>query len=134
MRLDREEKLSLPREEVIGQRIAVLGISGSGKTNTVAVLCEELLGKVPLTIVDVEGEYYPLKEQYQLVVAGRSEQSEVPLLPENAAALAEVSIRRSISVILDLSEYDQDEMQQILLSYFQRLWKLSTQLRSPYEI
>lgn len=134
LQVDTSQALNLSIEDVIGQRIAVLGISGSGKTNTVATLTEELLPHLAMTIVDVEGEYFGLKEQYSLLVAGRSEHAEVPLFVENAAAIAEMSIRRGISVILDLSEYDQDEMQAILLAYFEHLWKLSTALKSPYEI
>jgi hypothetical protein len=128
------EGLELSISDVIGQRIAVLGISGSGKTNTVAVLAEEMLPHLPMTIVDVESEYFGLKECYDLLVAGRSEHAEVPLFVENASAIAEMSIRRGISVILDLSEYDQDEMQAILLAYFEHLWKCSTELKTPYEI
>lgn len=134
LQIDTNQALHLSIEEVIGQRIAVLGISGSGKTNTGAVLVEELLPHLPVTIVDVEGEWYGLKECYELLVAGRSEHAEVPLMLENAAALAEISIRRGISIILDLSEYDQDEMQEILLAYFQRLWQLATSQKTPYEV
>lgn len=38
----------------IGKSVALLGITGSGKTNTAAVLIEELLGQgLPMTIVDI---------------------------------------------------------------------------------
>ncbi len=134
MQIDVGDALELTIEEIIGQRIAVLGISGSGKTNTVAVLAEELLPHLPVTICDIEGEYYGLKERFDILVAGQSEHAEVPLFKENAASLAEVSIRRGISIILDLSEYEPGEMQDILLAYFERLWHLSSTLKSPYEI
>lgn len=134
MQIDVEKRLQLKVEEIIGQRIAVLGISGSGKTNTVAVLAEELLPRLPMTLVDIEGEYYGLKERFDLLVAGRSEHAEVPLFKENAAPLAEVSIQRGISIILDLSEYEPEEMQNILLAYFERLWSLSGSLKTPYEV
>jgi uncharacterized protein len=134
MQIDVNNSLNLQIEELIGQRIAVLGISGSGKTNTVAVLAEELLPHVPMTICDIEGEYYGLKERFDLLVAGRSDQAEVPLFRENAASLAEVSIQRGISIILDLSEIELEEMQEILLTYFERLWQLASSLKSPYEI
>src|SRR5258707_9028701 len=113
MQIDVGDALELTIEEIIGQRIAVLGISGSGKTNTVAVLAEELLPHLPVTICDIEGEYYGLKERFDILVAGQSEHAEVPLFKENAASLAEVSIRRGISIILDLSEYEPGEMQDI---------------------
>jgi ABC-type thiamine transport system ATPase subunit len=50
MPIDATHQLHLNIEEILGQRIAVLGISGSGKSNTVAVLAEELLPHIPLTI------------------------------------------------------------------------------------
>lgn len=134
MQIDVTHRLHLSLEEIVGQRIAILGISGSGKTNTVAVLAEELLPRLSMTIVDVEGEYFGLKEKYPLLVAGRAAHAEVPLIVENAAALAELSLRHGVSVILDLSEYDQDEIQAILLAYFERLWQLSTVLKTPYEV
>lgn len=134
LNLDMGGTLAVSPNDFTAQRIAVLGISGSGKTNTVAVLVEELLPHLPVTIVDIEGEYYGLKEKYNLLIAGRSERAEVPLLLENAAALAEISIRRGISIILDLSEYDPEEMKDILLAYFEHLWKLCTSLKTPYYI
>jgi DNA helicase HerA-like ATPase len=56
----------------------------------------------------------------------------VPLFVENAPAIAEMSIRRGISVILDLSDYDQKEMQAILLAYLKHLWDISTEVKKPY--
>ncbi|HMD79223.1 MAG TPA: DUF87 domain-containing protein, partial [Nitrososphaerales archaeon] len=46
-------------------RTCVLGSSGSGKSYTVGVLCEELCrNQVPFTIVDTEGEHTGLKEKF----------------------------------------------------------------------
>src|SRR6185437_11919776 len=114
LQIDTNQMLQLSVDGLIGQRIAILGMSGSGKTNTMAVLLEELLPHLPLTIVDIEGEYHTLREQHSLLIAGRSEAADIPLLVENAAAIAELSLQRRISVVLDLSDYDQEEMQVIL--------------------
>lgn len=135
MHIDTAKTFNLKVEDLIGQRIAVLGISGSGKTNTAAVLIEELLSSgLPLTIVDIEGEYASLQEQFPLLVAGRSTHADVPLMVENAGAIATTSTQHGISIILELSDYDQDEMQLILLTYFEALWRQSSALKSPYEI
>ncbi len=129
------EGLSLTIEDFIGRSTAVLGITNTGKTNTVAVLAEELLSRgQPLTIVDIEGEYWSLKERYDILVAGRSEHAELEIGVENAAELAEVSLRRGISVILDLSDYAEEESAALLLAYFQRLWTVAFTLRRPYQI
>ena len=48
--------LSLPLTEVIGQCVAILGIRGSGKSNTAGVIFEELLAaRYPLSRRDFEG-------------------------------------------------------------------------------
>ncbi len=50
-----------PIDTFLSQRVAVLGTSGSGKSNTVAVLIEELgRYRIPLLVLDTEGEYSPL--------------------------------------------------------------------------
>jgi len=127
--------LSLETNAFEGRSVAVLGISGSGKTNTAAVLIEELLAQgLPMTIVDIEGEYYGLKEQYDLLIAGRSEHAELEIGPDNAAQLAEISVRRGISVILDLSDYTEDEQYAFLVAYFQSLWDVAGKERKPYQI
>jgi hypothetical protein len=127
--------LALETQTFVGKSVAVLGITGSGKTNTAAVLIEELLAQgLPMTIVDIESEYWGLKQSYNLLIAGRSEHAELEIGPENAAQLAKVSLQRGISVILDLSEYTQEEQYEFLVAYFQSLWEVAGREKRPYQI
>jgi hypothetical protein len=133
--IDSLNGFELQTQTLVGRGIAVLGITGSGKTNTAAVLIEELLSNdLPLTIVDIEGEYWGLKERFEILVAGRSEHAELEIGPENAGKLAEISIKRGISVILDLSDFTQEESYEFLLEYFKSLWTTSSVTRQPYQI
>ena len=132
--IDTQGALAFETSTFVGRSVGVLGITDSGKTNTVAVLIEELLGNLPMTIVDIEGEYWGLKERFDLLIAGRSEHAELEIGPENAAALAEISITRGISIILDLSDYSSDEQHAFLLAYFSRLWEVAGKERKPYQI
>src|SRR6266487_3994864 len=135
MDIDIQHLLSLDRDSFVGERVAVLGISGSGKTTTVAVLIEELLASgLSMTIVDTDGEYFGLKEQYELLVAGRSAHVELPLEPEHAAVLARASVEQGFSVILDVSGYKGREAQWLLEQYFLALWDACSALRRPYEV
>jgi DNA helicase HerA-like ATPase len=48
-----------------------LGKSGSGKSNSASVVVEELLDDgYPVLIVDVDREYFGLKEEYELLHLG----------------------------------------------------------------
>ncbi|HVB21624.1 MAG TPA: DUF87 domain-containing protein [Ktedonobacteraceae bacterium] len=133
--IDSSNKFQLQPQTLVGRSIAVLGITGSGKTNTAAVLIEELLSSgLPLTIVDIEGEYWGLKERFEVLVAGRSEHSELEVGPGNAAKLAEISVTRGISVILDLSDFTQDEAYEFLVQYFTSLWAACSSSKQPYQI
>jgi hypothetical protein len=135
MNIDSENTLALDINAFVGRSAALLGITGSGKTNTAAVLIEELLiCGLPLTIVDIEGEYWGLKERFEILVAGRSEHSELRIGPENAAQIAEISLTRNISVILDLSGYSQEESYEFLIEYFTRLWEVAEKERKPYQV
>src|SRR3712207_6513053 len=119
LQIDTSHELRLPLATLVGQSVAVLGIRGSGKTNTAAVLIEELLAQgLPLTIVDIEGEYWGLRERFEILVVGRSENVDLVVEAGHAAKLAEFSVLHGISVILDLSEFSQDEMFRFLTQYF----------------
>ena len=133
--IDSSNKFELQTQTLVGRSVAVLGITGSGKTNTAAVLIEELLSNgLPLTIVDIEGEYWGLKEKFEILVAGRSEHAELAIGSENAAKLADISVRRGISVILDLSDFTQNEAYEFLVEYFEGLWDASSFTKQPYQI
>jgi uncharacterized protein len=135
MDIDVQHLLPLDLGSFVGERVAVLGISGSGKTTTVAVLIEELLASgLSMTIVDTDGEYFGLKEQHDLLVAGRSAHVELPIEPEHAAALARASVEQGFSVILDVSGYKGREAQRLLEQYFLALWDACSALRRPYEV
>ena len=70
LHIDSSNELQFQTQDLVGRSIAMLGITGSGKTNTAAVLIEELLSNgLPLTIVDIEGEYWGLKEKFEVLVS-----------------------------------------------------------------
>jgi hypothetical protein len=135
LHIDTERRLALDTTDVIGQSIAVLGVTGSGKSNTVGVLAEELLSQgLPLTFVDPEGEMWGLRQRFQAVVVGRSEQAVFDVGPDHAAELATLSVERGLSIILDLSEHSQEEQEALLLPYLTALWAACTKARRPYVV
>jgi energy-coupling factor transporter ATP-binding protein EcfA2 len=127
--------LPLDLESLVGQCVAVLGIRGSGKSNTAGVIFEELLKhQYPLTIVDIDGEYYGLKERYEVLVAGMGEGVDVEVDVDCAPEIAQASMERNVPVILDLSGFLSSERTEFLKSYLSTLWNLAGKLRRPYVI
>ena len=133
--LNISQDLNLDLEQLIGQCIAILGIRGSGKSNTAGVIFEELLrNNYPMSIVDIEGEYFGLKESYEVLVVGTGEGVEIEIDEDSAAEIAQVSMEQNVPVVLDLSGFLSDERTEILKSYLSSLWTLAGKLRRPYII
>jgi len=127
--------LNLDLEDLIGQCIAILGIRGSGKSNTAGVIFEELLqNDYPLSIVDIEGEYFGLKEKYEVLVVGKGEGVEIEIDAHCAPEISQVSMEQNVPVVLDLSGFLSDERTELLKAYLSALWNLAGTLRKPYMI
>ncbi len=131
------EQLKL--NDVLGKLIAILGIRGSGKTNTSAVIVEELLRKnIPLSIIDTDGEYWSLKEFSNIFLVGTSELADlnidIALKEKLAKDIAEVTYKYKIPVIIDISDYHPAEVIPFLRDYLNSLWNLAIRIRTPYFI
>jgi len=125
--------LDLELEDIIGQCIAILGIRGSGKSNTAGVIFEELLrNNYPLSIIDIDGEYFGLKEKYEVLVVGRGEGVEIEVDANCAEEIAQISMEKNVPVVVDLSGFLSEERTAFLQEYLSALWNLAGKLRHPY--
>ncbi len=136
LRLDDAGAVSLRADQIAGVSLAVLGITGSGKTNSVAVIAEELLAcQVPMTFLDLESEFWTLKQRFQVLVVGRSDHSDVDIGPEHAADLARMAVERGLTIVLDFSEHEEEEeIEAFLLPYLKALWVACTRAKRPYVV
>lgn len=123
--------------ELIGTSVAVLGMTGSGKSNSAARLAEQSLSNgVPLCIMDIAGEYWGLKERFALVVAGQSAHVDITIeTPDQAAALAHWSLSERVSVVFDISGYRPLKLRPVMVNaYLTAIFEASITLRRPYQI
>ncbi|MEA5388398.1 DUF87 domain-containing protein [Haloarculaceae archaeon H-GB2-1] len=75
----------IPALEILTGRGFVTGKSGSGKSNTASVVAEELLELGhSFLIVDTDGEYYGLKERYEVLHVGPSDDCDVEVPSSHA--------------------------------------------------
>jgi hypothetical protein len=106
-----EDGTTLPVVEVLTGRAFLTGKSGAGKSNSASVVAEELLDRgFPLLIVDTDGEYWGLKEEYEILHVGADEECDLQVSSEHAPKLAELALEDNVPIILDVSGFlDEDE-------------------------
>jgi energy-coupling factor transporter ATP-binding protein EcfA2 len=130
-RLQLGEDWALPLEALIGKRVAVLGKSGSGKTNTLAVLAAALLGAgVPVIVVDAMGQFAGLRQVAPVLVAGAEDSADVPLTATTAARLARIVFDHRLSVVLDSSSLPAAEEVPTIAAFLTTFWDL-VRLQNP---
>jgi len=125
---------TVPLMDVLGGRGFVTGKSGSGKSNTASVFAEELLDcGLSLCIVDTDGEYYGLKEEYELLHAGAGERCDVTVGPEHAGTLATLALRENVPVILDCSGYlEEERARETVTALAKELFAREAEHRKPF--
>ncbi|RQH00373.1 ATP-binding protein [Natrarchaeobius oligotrophus] len=126
--------LSLPVVELLTGRGFVTGKSGSGKSNTASVIAEELLeAGFPLLIVDTDGEYYGLKEEYEMLHAGADEECDIQIGPEHAEQMATLALEENVPVILDVSGYlDEEVANELIREIARQLFVKEKKLKKPF--
>lgn len=128
--------VEFPLVETLRGRMFICGKSGSGKSNSASVLIEKILdaGR-PLLIIDVEGEYYGLKESYEVLHAGADDVCDIQVGPEHGEKLAQLSIEQGVPIILDLSGFlDEDEADDLVGAVARSLFATAKQAREPFPV
>lgn len=94
-------------DTAFSNRIVILGMSGSGKSNLVTVLVEEL-GQydAPLILLDHKPEYWPLCQQPYLSNPVRANAQN--LTSQNAFAVGQHIMQQRLQVVVDLTSYSSD--------------------------
>lgn len=144
LQLDTAGILRVTSQALIGVRIGVFGSSGSGKSNTVARIVEQVAPHMyGGTFFDFHDEAYGLQAKLPMLRVGknppyrkdarkRSPEVQLELTPATAADFAEQVYLRSTAVIVNLAYMEKDERQEVVLRYCQRLWDLAKAYAKPY--
>ncbi len=108
---------TLTKEQVVRKCVAVLGIRGSGKSNTAKVLVEELVKEgVPVTVVDPDGEYVD-----EVIALGGTV---VDSFSKDPTDLALFHQRSKAIVDVDVSEWSEESFA-FLAKYLDSLWQIA---------
>lgn len=105
-------------DTILSQRGMVVGISGSGKSNTLATLHEEL-GRlvVPLILFDTENEYGSLCDRRYLPQGRRAGATgSLSVSASTAENFGRYIIENHLQIILDLTSYSADEAAYVMVN------------------
>ncbi len=115
-------------QDLITSRSCIIAQSGAGKSYGLAVICEQLAKKgLGFCIIDTEGEYFSLKQQYELLWVGGKE-SDINIKNLNFKELAFKAIKESIPIIFDVSDSDNETVNE----WIKELYEAATKLKNPY--
>jgi regulator of replication initiation timing len=87
---------------LLATRLLVQANSGGGKSYLLRRLVEQLFGKVPIIIIDPEGEFATLREKFDFVLVGKG--GETPADPRSASLLAHKLLELNASAVCDIYE------------------------------
>ncbi|MFB6158682.1 MAG: helicase HerA domain-containing protein [Candidatus Nanohalobium sp.] len=123
-----------PVVELLTGRGFITGKSGSGKSNTAGVIMEELLEDgYPLLVIDTEGEYYGLKEQFEILHVGADENCDVEITPEHADKITDLALKQNVPVVLDVSGYlDEEDAKEMVRETVQKLFNKEKKMKKPF--
>ncbi|MGM0604483.1 MAG: helicase HerA domain-containing protein [Halobacteriota archaeon] len=126
--------VELPVVDILTGRGFVTGKSGSGKSNTASVMMENLLdSNFPVLVVDSDGEYYGLKEEYEVLHVGADEECDIQVSPEHAEKIASLALEQNVPIILDVSGYlEDDDAHELILETSRHLFAKEKKLKKPF--
>jgi hypothetical protein len=133
------DTLALP-SDVVTQKLAFLGRTGSGKSYGATKLCELMLDAGAQVIaLDPVGVWYGLRlsadgsRGFAVPVFG-GEHGDVPLEPKSGALIADIIVDRQISAVLDLSHFILAEQRRFSADFARQLFQRKKTSRSAIHI
>ncbi|MYD94127.1 MAG: DUF87 domain-containing protein [Chloroflexi bacterium] len=99
--------VALDVQRLIETRLLIQANSGAGKSWALRRLLEQTHGQVQHIVIDPEGEFATLREQYDYVLAG--EDGDCAAEPRSAHLLARQLLELGVSAICDIYELKQHE-------------------------
>ncbi len=128
------DDVRLPLVDILTGRGFVTGKSGSGKSNSVNVVVEEILDRdQPLLIVDTDGEYWGLKEQYHVLHLGNGDQCDVRVTSTDAETIVDLALVERVPIILDTSGFiHEEDAQDIVFRVVRELFHREKTLKEPF--
>ena len=127
-------EVELPVVDLLTGRGFVTGKSGSGKSNSASVIAEKILDRgYSLLAVDIDGEYYGLKEEYEILHVGADEECDLRVGVQHAEKIAELALGQNVPIILDISSFlDESDARELLTEVTKQLFVKGKKMKQPF--
>lgn len=129
------DDLQLPAE-IAGQTVGLVGIRGSGKTNTAGVIAEELLDRhQPIVVLDPTDAWWGLRSGYPVFIFG-GPHGDIPLAETDGKVLAEFVVTEQVPLILSLRHLRKNAQRRFVTDFCEELYHLKgrDEYRSPLTV
>ncbi|RNJ26407.1 helicase HerA domain-containing protein [Halosegnis longus] len=128
------QSVDLPIVDILTGRGFITGKSGSGKSNSASVIAEKLLDRgYSLMCVDIDGEYYGLKEEYEILHVGADDECDLQVSVEHAEKLASLALEQGVPIILDVSSFlDERDARELLKEVAKQLFAKEKKQKQPF--
>ncbi|MEO8679231.1 MAG: DUF87 domain-containing protein [Vicinamibacterales bacterium] len=122
--------LALPLDAV-SRTFGILAVRGAGKSNTAAVMAEEMFAAgLPFVVIDPVGSWYGLRSSADGTAPGLpipifgGKHGDVPLERGAGELIADLIVEKRLTCVLDLSRADSETAKkQFLLAFATRLYQ-----------
>lgn len=135
MKLKLGDGLNIPIE-MAGQAVALVGIRGSGKTNTGGVIAEELLDHgQQIVVIDPTDAWWGLRSKYPVFIFGGMH-GDLELTENDGKTLAEFVVQERVPVILSLRHLRKGAQRRLITEFCEELYHLKgrTEYRTPLTV
>lgn len=122
-KLQLSKDLSLP-VDVAGQAVALVGIRGSGKTNTAGVIAEELLEqRQQIVVIDPTDAWWGLRSEFPVFIFG-GPHGDLGLEEADGKTLAEFVVEEQVPIILSLRHLRKGAQRRLVTEFCEELYHL----------
>ncbi|HEY0116248.1 MAG TPA: DUF87 domain-containing protein [Allosphingosinicella sp.] len=97
------DAIGVDLDRLIGSHACIVANAGGGKSGLIRRLLEVTHGRVQHIVLDVEDEFYTLRERFSYVIAG-GDGADAPATVAGAADLALAALRHNFSLIVQLND------------------------------
>jgi hypothetical protein len=120
--------------DLIKSRMLIQANSGGGKSAIARVMMEQSLGKVPFIVLDIEGEYFTLKELNGDIIVIGGQHADVQISIALASKLPKFIIENRLNVVIDVSDLEMNGRIRFAKIFLESLMQLPQQYWVSYLI